>query len=203
LAYVLDLLREGGVREVVLCIGHLGHQIKDYFRNGELPDLNVCYSCEEGELLGTAGALKKAEPLLADWFFVVNGDTYLPIPYADVAEVFERARRKALAVVYDNSEDTRVRNNIALDEDLTVVRYEKDGDAKGLRYVEAGVSVLRREVLDVVEAETRCSIEEAIYPWLIEQRELLAYVSGDRFYDIGTPAQLKEFKKFLRGRRPR
>ena len=100
-------------------------------------------------------------------------------------------------VVYDNQEDTDVKNNVALDGDLMVVRYEKDGPQTELRYVEAGVSVFRREVVALMEADRACSLEEEVYPRLMQRRELAAYPFSGRFYDIGTPARLRAFQAFV------
>ena len=57
LAHQLDLLKKSGVDEVVLCVGYLSDQIEEYFKGGEEFGINLVYSREEGELLGTGGAV--------------------------------------------------------------------------------------------------------------------------------------------------
>src|SRR5919108_1374415 len=66
ISHQLALLQRNGIRRVVICIGHLGEQIEAYVGDGRRFGLHVQYSREEGRLLGTAGALKKAAPLLGD-----------------------------------------------------------------------------------------------------------------------------------------
>jgi NDP-sugar pyrophosphorylase family protein len=61
--YQLKLLRKKGIKEVVLCIGYLGAQIKKYVGNGKKFNLNVTYSYEK-KLLGTGGAIMNAFPLI-------------------------------------------------------------------------------------------------------------------------------------------
>ena len=151
-------------------------------------------------MLGTGGALKQAHNLLDERFFVINGDTYLPVDYGDVEDTFLRFDRKALMVVYDNHEDTGVRNNIALDGDLMVTGYDKENPAPGLKYVEAGVLALRRDALNLLEAGQPVSLEKGLYPALISQRELAAYITPQRFYDIGLPQQQGILEAFLKGR---
>src|SRR3954469_11567308 len=69
LEYELELLRDHGVTRVVLCVGHLGHKIQEYFTDGSALDLDIQYSFEdEGHLMGTAGAVKQAENLLEERF---------------------------------------------------------------------------------------------------------------------------------------
>ena len=102
--HLLELLKSQGCSDIILCIGYLAEQVKDFFGNGKRFGLSIQYSEERGELRGTGGALKQAQSLLDNYFLVINGDTYLPIDYTELARFFTRCGRKALVVVYDNKE---------------------------------------------------------------------------------------------------
>ena len=197
LIYLLELLREQGVDDIVMCIGYRGEQIMDFVGDGQSLGLKVRYSREEGELLGTGGALKQAQPLLDEYFFVINGDTYLPIDYSKIQHTLLQRSELAIMVVYDNEDFTGVRHNVRIDEDSMVVAYDKESSAIDLKFTEAGVLFCWREVLDFMEAGRTFSLEKGFYSTLIQQRELAAYVTKQRFYDIGTPEQLKVFERFL------
>ncbi len=197
LLYLLELLRSRGVNDIVLLIGYLGEQVRGFFGNGAKIGLRIRYSEERERLLGTGGALKQAQSLLGNHFFVINGDTYLPIDYSKVDRVFQQAGKKALIVVYNNREDTGVKNNVELDKDLMIVRHDKESTDISLKHAEAGVLVLRREALEVIAEGCSISLEKGLYPTLIHQRELAAYVTEQRFYDIGTPKQQEVFEEFL------
>ena len=80
----LALLRNAGVQRVVLCVAHLGEQIEAVLGDGRDYGIEVVYSNDGGELLGTGGALRHALPLLGDSFFVLYGDSYLICDYAAV-----------------------------------------------------------------------------------------------------------------------
>ncbi len=202
LLHLLNFLKSQEVSDIVLCIGYLGKQVRDFFGEGESLGIRIKYSEEKERLLGTGGALKQAQGLLDEHFFVINGDTYLPVNYNEVEGAFLKRGKKALMVVYDNQEDTGVKNNVELDNDLMVIRHDKESSASRLEYVEAGVLALRREVLELVEDGCSVSLEKGLYPFLIQQRELAAYVTEQRFYDIGTPQQKRVFEEFLkRGKR--
>jgi len=202
LEYQLRLLGENGIRDIVLCTGYLEEQIEDYFGNGGNMRLTIRYSREENKLLGTGGALKQAQTLLDDHFFVINGDTYLPLNYRELEESFIKSNNKAVMVVYDNKEDTDVKNNVELDRNLMIARYDKERLDSQLKYVESGVLILKREVLDIIPAGYPVSLGKGLYPVLIQQKELAAYITDHRFYDIGRPEQLKVFAEFLkRGQR--
>ncbi len=197
LFYLLEFLKTQGVDDVILCVGYLRELIENTFRNGEELGIRIRHNREETRLLGTGGAVKQAQHLLDDYFFVVNGDTYLPINYKEVQRHFIQSGKKALMVVYDNRENTGVKNNVELDGDLMVIRHDKDSLAPGLKYVEASVLILRLEVLDLIADGRPVSLEKGLYPALIEHKELAGYVTEQRFYDIGTSDQLRTFEEYL------
>jgi NDP-sugar pyrophosphorylase family protein len=87
----LSLLARHGVRDVVLCLGHLGAQVEEYVGDGTSHGLNVRYSYDGETLVGTAGALRWALPMLGDVFWVMYGDSYMDIDYAAVLKHFEAA----------------------------------------------------------------------------------------------------------------
>jgi len=68
-------LRKYGIKEFVVCVGYMKEQIIDHIGSGSRLGVKVGYVVEE-EPLGTGGALKNAESLLAGQkgFFMTNGD---------------------------------------------------------------------------------------------------------------------------------
>ncbi|MDP2947939.1 MAG: sugar phosphate nucleotidyltransferase, partial [Chloroflexota bacterium] len=94
LHHQIDLLKRKGIRDIVVCVGHLGDKVRDYFGNGRWLGVHIRYSEEQGELLGTAGALRNAEPLLDDEFFVTYGDSYLMLDYGEVMSYFHLRQRR-------------------------------------------------------------------------------------------------------------
>src|ERR1700676_4244023 len=73
LGHQLRLLSQKGVERVVLCAGYLGQQIREYAGDGRAFGLHVDYSFDGDQLLGTAGAIRKALPLLGKNFFAIYG----------------------------------------------------------------------------------------------------------------------------------
>src|SRR3989304_1012137 len=77
LEHQLRLLAFRGVRAIGLCVGHLGQRVVESFGNGHRFGVSLTYAWERNGLLGTGGAIRNAEPLLAPEFFVAYGDSYL------------------------------------------------------------------------------------------------------------------------------
>lgn len=199
LKHQLTFLRQQGVCDVVLLTGYLGEQIEEYFGDGRQLDLSISYS-RETTPLGTGGALRAARHLLADSFLLVYGDSYLPINYRELSESLLSTDAVGVLVVYDNRiSDTAVKNNVAIDSGLYVIRYEKDSaDPSSLQYVDAGVQAFRQTVLDYFPDQEIVSLEKDVFSRLIGARQLLASVTRQRFYDIGTPQGLSVLEEVLR-----
>lgn len=197
LEHQLRLLARQAITDVGLLTGYLGEQVEAYFGDGRRWGLSLRYAREESPQ-GTGGALRDAASLLADLFLVIYGDSYLPIDYRAVWKQLADSDAQAVAVVYDNRETTSVPNNIAVDALGRICRYAKDAPHDpDLAYVEAGVLALRKTVLEAMPRAGAVSLEKEMFPRLIAQGQLLAHVTRQRFYDIGTPERLRAFERFL------
>ncbi len=196
LTHQLRMLTAQGITDIVLLTGYMGEVVESHFGDGSRFGAKISYS-QEPEPLGTGGALKLAAPLLQDTFMVLFGDSYLPIDYPAVAKTLAESDWAGLIVAYDNSQDTDVENNVALDEAGAVALYQKGGGDDRLRYVESGVLAFRRSVLDLIAPDSVVSLENEIYPQLIDAGQLGAFPTAQRFYDIGTPDRLEDFRRVL------
>ena len=194
LEYQLDFLKKGGLRDIVLCIGYLGEQIQRYFSDGREFGVNLRYSYEKEQLLGTAGALKNAEQWLEEQFFVMYGDSYLFLDFAAIMSYFDQFDKLGLMVVYKNY-GRYDRSNVVVEGNL-VKQYSKENRTEGMVYIDYGVSILRKQALELVPPNQVYSLEELL-AHLIKEKELLAYEVNKRFYQIGSPEGLEEFRRYI------
>ena len=79
LEFKIESLRKHGIKDFILLVGHLGEKVEEYFGDGKRLGINIKYSYEREQLLGTAGAIKNAEHLITGDFIVTNGDTFLDV----------------------------------------------------------------------------------------------------------------------------
>lgn len=198
LEHQLLLLRQQSLRDVVLLTGYLGEQIESYFGNGHQLNLRLRYS-RESRPLGTGGALRQARPLLDERFLLLYGDSLLPVDYAAFGRRLEDSAALGVIAVYrDAAGETKVPPNVVLDRSGLVARYDKTSADPELEYVEAGVSCFRQDVLDMLPSSGPASLEQCVFPRLIEQRRLAGLPGSERFYDIGTPERLRAIEQYLR-----
>ncbi|MCD6177967.1 NTP transferase domain-containing protein [bacterium] len=187
LEYVRRVFSAQGFRNFVLCVGYKAHEIKKYYGN------NMVYSYDGEKLLGTGGALKKAEPLLEDEFILVNGDTYLNMDYRDLISKFRKSGKLAMMVVYTK----RKKRNDVLVKNGLILRYDKI-TRKNVNAVWTGIMAMKKEVLKLAPKKKVFSLEFEIFPKLIKKKELAAYITKNKFYPIGRKEQIREFIKTFR-----
>ena len=187
IAFMLEWLRGHGVDDVILACGFMADGVRAVLGDGSALGVRLRY-IEEPEPLGTGGALKFAEELLDERFFMLNGDVLSDMDLTAQLRQHEATGARAtlaLMAVDDPSSYGLVR----LAEDRTVREFvEKPSPEEGgTHLINAGAYILEREVLDgMAPAGTRISIEREVFPTLIGNG-LCGYPASGYWMDIGTP----------------
>lgn len=194
LAHQLRLLRRAGYERVVLCVGYLGEMVREYAGDGRAFGLALDYSFDGPSLLGTAGAIARALPLLGGRFSVIYGDSYLTCDYAAAERAFDSSGRLGLMTVYRN-EGRWDTSNVEFD-GARVVRYDKANRTPAMRHIDYGLGVFRREAFAGVAAD-RPSDLAGVYQDLVRRGELAAWESPDRFYEIGSREGIADLTEYL------
>jgi MurNAc alpha-1-phosphate uridylyltransferase len=196
-AWQLEKLRACGFDDVVLCVAFLAEQIRAHVGDGARYGVKVRYADEGPTLLGTAGAIRNALPLLAPTFLVTYGDSYLPFDYAEPLRVLDaHADCSGVMSIYENrgAWDT---SNVEPDAaGAWVVRYEKGRPDLHFPYIDYGAIALRREVVAGLPAGEPRGLD-AIQTELAKQKRLRAVVARDRFFEIGSPEGLSTLDQWL------
>lgn len=186
----IEWLRRFGVTDVVLAVGYLRHKIFEALGDGRRFGVRIFYSVEE-EPLGTGGAVKNAEPFIADDVFIVlNGDILTNLDLNKLVETLGDADG-AIALVPLRSPY----GIVEFDKDGYITRFREKPLLEGF-YINAGVYALRRRVLS--ELPDRGNIEETLFPRLAQQRRLKAAVYKDVFWkSVDSLKDLEEVDRFF------
>jgi NDP-sugar pyrophosphorylase family protein len=198
----LAWLAQHGVREVLLCVGHLGELLETHVGDGARYGLDVRYVNEGSTLRGTAGALRLAADrgALADEFLLTYGDSYLPIDFGRVATAFERSGKPALMTVFHNEGRFDTSNVVFEPTTGTIALYDKSRTrrpADAYRYIDYGLSALERSVIERgVPPNVKYDLADVFRP-LSEQGELAGFLVTERFYEVGSPAGLADLDALL------
>jgi mannose-1-phosphate guanylyltransferase len=187
ISFMIEWLRGHGIDDIILACGFMADGVRDVLGDGSSFGVTLRY-IEEPEPLGTGGALKYAEDLLTDRFFMLNGDCLSDMDLTEQLRQHERTGARAtlaLMPVDDPSAYGLVRRN----DDLSVRQFvEKPRpDEIDTNLVNAGAYILERDVLDgMAPAGTRISIEREVFPALVGHG-LYGYEASGYWMDIGTP----------------
>lgn len=197
LHHQMRLLSNNGVTRVVMSVAYRGEMIEEYLGDGARYGIDVSYSYDGDTYLGTAGAIKKAMPLLGGAFFTLYGDSYLTVPFADVARVFFDSGKSALMTVYRNEGKFDTSNVEFADGEIRA--YDKKNRTAAMQHIDYGLGVFRASAFAGI-AEGAVADLAALYQDVLQRGELAAYETTERFYEIGTPDGIQDTEAFLRER---
>ena len=197
LAHQLELLRSRGIRRAVICVGYLGEMIQRDFSDGEKSGVKLDYSFDGEKLLGTGGAIKRALSLLGREFFVLYGDSYLPVEYAPIAEFFRRSGKLGCMTVYRNEGKYDTSNVVFADGEIKV--YDKKAKLPEMRHIDYGLSLFKRAAFDSYPDDQPFDLAEVMGK-LVQAKQLAGYEVRERFYEIGSPAGLAELETLLQSK---
>lgn len=191
LEYIIENLKENGVTDIILVIGHLGEVIKNHFGSGERFGVSIRYYCEQSPL-GTAGALPEIKEILNDTFFLVFGDLFLNIDFSRFYDFHKDKGSKITLFAHPNSHpfDSDI---IVTDNEYRVTGWlykkeERKGYYKNL--VNAGLYVIDKSSLPD-EITGKLDLEKDIIIPALKDGGVYAYSSSEYVKDIGTPERLR------------
>lgn len=191
----LHWLAAQGITEVVYSIGHRGHMIREYWASEHSPVESIRFVDEGEQLRGTGGALKLAREsgALAESFFVIYGDSFLPVQFTPVWEAFRASGAPALMTVLHNQ--GRWDRSNAVYQHGRVTLYDKRGD-RAMRYIDYGLSAMHRDLLD--DITTNVFDLSTLFHELSVRGQLAGFEVDQRFYEIGSPQGLQDLEQFLK-----
>jgi NDP-sugar pyrophosphorylase family protein len=191
IAHTLEHLARHGVSEAVINLHYQPESIRGIVGDGRKHGLKIHYS-EEPIILGTAGGLKKAEPLLrgSGSFFMVNSDS---LSDCDLTAVLKKHREcGALTTMVLTPLDPKAGyNTVEMDDRDRIVRIA--GNPSGApahgagRYFFSGIHILEPEIFAAIPP-ARCDINKDVYPPLIASGKVIrGYVHTGFWKELGNP----------------
>jgi mannose-1-phosphate guanylyltransferase len=189
IAYVIDWLGRHGVDDVVVSCGFLAEGVRTALDAITGPRVRFA---EEPDARGTAGAIRFAEDMLGDRFFVLNGDVLTDLDLTALAAQHEATGATATIALHPVEDPTGyglVRR--APDGEISEFLEKPEPDQIDTDEINAGAYLLERSVLDLIPPDREVSIEREVFPGLVGQglygRRLEGY-----WIDIGTPERFRQ-----------
>jgi NDP-sugar pyrophosphorylase family protein len=193
----LNYLSDQGIKEVVICTAHLGEQIKNYVGNGSKYNLKISYSDDGNQLLGTGGAVKKVCRNLGKSFFILYGDSFLPIDFSLVEKAFFKEKKPALMTVLKNQGQWD-KSNVYFENNC--VRYDKKYPQKNMNYIDYGLNIVKNSIFYDFPSNKAFDLAD-VFEDLSNKNLLAGLEIYDRFYEIGSINGLNDTIKFFEKRK--
>ena len=194
-SHQIRLLKKAGLTRLVLCVGYLGERIVDVYGDGAKWGVKIEYSFDGPRLLGTGGALIKALPKLGETFYVLYGDSYLPVDYLAVGDFFRGASSLGLMTVFENREHYDTSN--VWFEAGKIKLYDKAVRVSQMQHIDYGLGMFREEAFAGFAHDAFVDLAE-VQKQLLSRGQLIGYEIKHRFYEIGSPSGLNELDALLR-----
>lgn len=201
--YQLELLKRAGFTHVHLCLGELAEPIVDFINSNSF-DLNVTIQVDK-KPLGTGGAVKKAIQIMNyDYFFVMYGDSYLPINYRDIQHYFfytsECLGAGGLMTIYKNG-DRYGKSNVQYNNNK-IIDYNKDNPTDLMKYIDYGLSILSKVTFGFIKHREKFDLSLAHNHLLklglkLGTTMLDSFAVNERFYEVGSPQGIADFAQYV------
>ena len=201
LYYQISFLARYGIKEIVLCTGHLGHMIRDYIqkeRNGcedLFKNMDIKFSDEGDLLLGTGGALKRAKHLLDDRFFLLNGDTLF---LSDLNEIVKNhfGAFSDITIGLTEVNDSKRYGTVNLQDQKRKLsrilsfseKEETNTQIEKLSVISAGLYLIEKMSIDWQALPEKFSLEKDLLPVMVAEKRAFGYLDSRAYFiDMGTP----------------
>jgi NDP-sugar pyrophosphorylase family protein len=182
LEVLLRQMKQAGIGEVVLTVGHLAQLLRTFFLDGSQWGLNICYSYEDRPL-GTAGPLSLIRGLDST-FLVTNGDVLTTLNLRELLD-FHRAQG-SIATIAVHRRQVKI--------DLGVVQWNGDHCIGG--YIEKptydytvsmGIYVFEPRVLDYIPFNTYLDFPDLVLKLIAAGEKVAGYSFDGYWMDLGRP----------------
>lgn len=192
LSHQIEVLKQQGLTDITMVIGHLGSTIKDYFGDGTKYGVSIHY-IEEEQPLGTAGALYFLKDTIHEDFLLINGDIIFDINIERMLSYHKAKGGTATILTHPNSHPY----------DSGLVIADKNGKVQSwlskeddrLYYhncVNAGIHMLSPKIFEFFPVLKKLDLDRDILKQLIAQGMLYAYDSPEYIKDMGTPERFMQ-----------
>ncbi|MFP5343078.1 MAG: HAD-IIIA family hydrolase [Candidatus Limnocylindria bacterium] len=196
LDHLVGSIQRRGFDRILLLLGYRAEQVQRHVDSVDGWGAEVtCVATDPAD--ETATRFRAAEAHIDPRFLFLYCDNLWPMPFDAMWSRYAAAGASAMVTVYAN-DDGFTRDNVRVGDDGLVEVYDRTREAAGLRGVEIGYGIFERDELARLGDVDR-SFQDALYPGLIAERRLHAWVTAHRYYSIGKPERLEATAAYVSG----
>ena len=195
LLWQVERLKENGITDLIMVIGHLGEKIQEYFGDGSKFGVNIQYFVEETPL-GTAGSFYYLKDMLTeDTFLMMSGDLFLDVDFERMIRFHKEKGSAATLFVHPNGHP-HDSDLLVLDQDERAIRFDSKHNVRDYWYdncVNAGVFVFDKTICNRVPEPVKRNLENDVIKGMIEDGiPVYGYRSPGYVKDVGTVERIEQ-----------
>lgn len=191
----VERLKENGITDIIMVIGHLGEKIQEYFGDGSDFGVQIQYFAEEAPL-GTAGSFYYLKDMLKDdTFIMMSGDLLFDIDFERMIRFHKDKNSAATLFVHPNGHpyDSDL---LVLDSEDRAIRFDSKHNVRDYWYdncVNAGIFIFDKKICDRVPEPVKRNLENDIIKGMIEDGDpVYGYRSPEYVKDVGTVERINQ-----------
>lgn len=198
--YLVELLRDSGIKELIICNGYLSKVIEDYFKDGSDWGVKITYYVEETPL-GTAGCVKKVAHLLKEDFLVLYGDVIVNADIHRIVDFHKKNNSQATLAVHPN-DHPHDSDLVEIDDKGKIIAFHPKPHKEDEYYRNLGnacLYVLSPKVFDFIDPDKKPDFGKHIFPEMLRSGiRMYGYNTPEYLKDIGTPQRVEEVSSDVR-----
>lgn len=194
--YLVEQVKDFGLNNIVILLGYKAQEIIDYLGDGSRYGVRIEYSVTPVEY-ETGNRLLHAKDMLADRFLLMYCDNYCPIDFNRLLCDADNNGADIQITAYTNK-DNYTKDNLLIGVDGKIDVYDKKRETAGLKGVDIGYAIVKKEVLNWLgQTSEIVNFEKAVYPKCVSQGKLYATSVDHRYYSIGSWSRIELTEKFF------
>ena len=192
LEHTIELLKRHGITDIIITLASEAEQVIDYFGGGSRWGVNIQYSLEDIPK-GTAGGLRRIQPLLHNTFLVISGDAVTDFDLTSAVAFHRQSSAIATILLYEAEDPSQ----------FGIVRTDSSGKVSHFRerpkpseafsnLINTGIYVLEPEVISCVPYDAVYDFSRDVVPRLLQNQEPFYAFRADGYWcDIENLAQYR------------
>lgn len=185
--YLIAQLVKVDIKRIVICTSDkIADIIKEKYGDTH-GDAELIYSSEASPL-GTGGALVNAMPYLdTEDIMVLNGDAYIACHLRRFIEWYFDTPRFDAGMLLADVENAENFGRVRFYDDNMIYHFEEKGKFRGPGLVNAGIYMMRTDLLDLLPKDRPSSLESDLFPALVKDHRFYCLPTVGKFIEAESP----------------
>ncbi len=208
----IEFFKEHGYNDFIFCVAHLANKVKEYFEDGSKFGINIKYSEEQKELLGTAGSVKLIENIIGEDenFIVYYGDNLTCMDFERYTKFHIEHDSIATICIRPLKQGYKSSSVITLDENNKIKVFLEKPSIEEInkyedqqKYINSGIYVFNKKIFEYIPSNQKYDFAKEVFPKLIQnnnnsnnndQNNMYGYPTNEYFREIG---RIEKYNSFL------